>query len=423
MRRSVAKPMRRSALTLGAIATVAVVVAGCGSSGSGSGSSSAGSGTTAPGVTASTVTVGVIADLTGPLASSYPDVVQAFKARIDLQNAQGGVDGRKILVQVADGQSSATGDLSAAQDLVVSKHVFALGSTSLLASTSAHYLNQQGVPVTGLGFDGGPEWAQNSNMFDGDGDIAVPFNAGQYDTTQLLFKQLGISKVGAVGYGDQSGSAANTAAFIQGAKRIGLNPVFTNTSSTVATGLNTDAVVLGIKQSGVEGIESAMGEADTVKLLEGVKQAGLTHVVIASSLYGQPFLADSAAIASAQGSYVWAFQTPLELHTPAVNQEATAIAKYAGIHGDLDISATDGWVSADLLIAGLKAAGKNLTREGFIKALDGVHNYNASGILPATVDFSKKTQNMQDFCFYFLKVQGDAFIPQSGAVCGTPPSS
>jgi branched-chain amino acid transport system substrate-binding protein len=50
-----------------------------------------------PGVTGSSITVSYIGDQTGALASSSANSLSGFRARIDRQNAEGGIDGRKIV--------------------------------------------------------------------------------------------------------------------------------------------------------------------------------------------------------------------------------------------------------------------------------------------------------------------------------------
>ncbi len=59
----------------------------------------------APGVTPTTITVGLITEESGSGASGAFGIPESFKARIDLQNAEGGVDGRKIKVITEDDQS------------------------------------------------------------------------------------------------------------------------------------------------------------------------------------------------------------------------------------------------------------------------------------------------------------------------------
>src|SRR6202035_5186302 len=61
-----------------------------------------------PGVSAKQIVVGLTTSLTGAEASSFIGGWQGAQARIDEQNAAGGVNGRKIKLVIADDASSAT---------------------------------------------------------------------------------------------------------------------------------------------------------------------------------------------------------------------------------------------------------------------------------------------------------------------------
>ncbi len=63
----------------------------------------------------SPIVLGYIGDLTGVAASTFADGPAGAQARIDLQNAEGGVDGHKLKMVVADTQSSPTLAATAAE--------------------------------------------------------------------------------------------------------------------------------------------------------------------------------------------------------------------------------------------------------------------------------------------------------------------
>src|SRR5262249_10227052 len=117
-------------------------------------SSSGGGGASAPGVTADTVTIGLLTALTGPAASTFADVPKGAEARVDLLNDNGGINGRKIKLEVADDQGSPNGNLAAAKSLVEQKHAFLVVSESPFTFGSAKYLHDAGVPVVGGSYDG-----------------------------------------------------------------------------------------------------------------------------------------------------------------------------------------------------------------------------------------------------------------------------
>src|SRR5207249_6564783 len=106
---------RRLVRVVAALAVVGLVAVGLVATGASAQSAST------PGVEAKTVKVGYIYSGTGFAASSFTGASQAFQARIDRANADGGVNGRKIDTELVDDQSSA--NLTDAQDLIQNRNV------------------------------------------------------------------------------------------------------------------------------------------------------------------------------------------------------------------------------------------------------------------------------------------------------------
>src|SRR5579863_7601659 len=122
----------------------------------------------APGSASTTkapILLGFITDETGSGASSYSDILDGVEARINAQNASGGVDGHKLELVIGDEQGTPGGNLLAAQ-IMVSKGVFGIMEVDSDAFGGAPYLNKLGIPVVGVAQDG-PEWGEqpNTNMF------------------------------------------------------------------------------------------------------------------------------------------------------------------------------------------------------------------------------------------------------------------
>src|SRR3569833_2766319 len=80
--------------TIAGLAALSIALAGCGSGNdSGGGKNTA----SAPGVTATTVTIGSHQPLPGPAAPGYSEISPSSKAYFDYVNANGGINGRKIV--------------------------------------------------------------------------------------------------------------------------------------------------------------------------------------------------------------------------------------------------------------------------------------------------------------------------------------
>ena len=136
------------------------------------------------------ITIAYITDLTGEGGSENATSPAGFDARIAEQNAEGGVNGHKLVPLVIDDQTNPS-EIATAVQSAISKGAFGIVSQSPLMFLAAKYPQQAGMPVTGS-YDDGPEWGEQpyTNMFASDNgsvDPKYPVN------TQLgdLFKKLG----------------------------------------------------------------------------------------------------------------------------------------------------------------------------------------------------------------------------------------
>jgi ABC-type branched-subunit amino acid transport system substrate-binding protein len=125
--------VRRSAAV--AAVVLATCVAACGSSSSGGSGGSGGAGAsggsgggnggaTAPGVTANSITFGTHQPLTGPAAPGYSEIAPASQAFFDYVNAHGGVFGRKIHLVIKNDQYDPTQTVNVVRQLVLQSNVF-----------------------------------------------------------------------------------------------------------------------------------------------------------------------------------------------------------------------------------------------------------------------------------------------------------
>ena len=160
-----------------------------------------------PGVTDKTVKIGYIYPATGVAASISQNGVKAFQARIDAQNAAGGVNGRKIEVVAKDDGSSGQ-NVQVTHDLVENENVFAVVDQSPFAFLSYRYLLDNGVPMVGNGVDGTYYQQKGNEAILSSGGNGNPFGDLTYDGPARIMKQAGADKIGVLAYGAASSSVA-----------------------------------------------------------------------------------------------------------------------------------------------------------------------------------------------------------------------
>ncbi len=374
------------------------------------GASAAQNTASAPGVSPTTVKVGLITEMTGVASSqALPGIPAGFNARIALQNAEGGVYGRKITFITEDDTSSPAGNATAA-GVELTRGVFAVDDNSALAFAAAQTFKSQGIPVVGGGYDG-PEWSQDPNMFST--SYSQFAKEPRYAVDPTLLKKAGAHRFAVIGYGISPSSSLAAKYESLSLQQAGFSVPYLNTSLPFGT-VNTTAVALQMKQENVDSIVAPIDANTELAIVNSGIQAGIKwrYVSLATG-YGQAWLDNPQAVASTQQAYFGVLQVPVELHTPAAIAEQAAFKKYANFSGVPGFDWTEGWTSADLLIKGLQVAGRNPTRASFIANLRKVTSYDAGGLLPTPVNFEQYQTPPPRQCGYAVQLIGHGFVPTS----------
>src|SRR5580692_8586968 len=101
-----------------------------------------------PGVTSNSITIGATVPLTGPAAPGYDEIAPAMNAVFAWANAHGGVDGRKIHYIYKDDGYNPAQTATLTRQLVLQDNIFAdVGSLGTPTQSAVQaFLNQQKVP-------------------------------------------------------------------------------------------------------------------------------------------------------------------------------------------------------------------------------------------------------------------------------------
>jgi ABC-type branched-subunit amino acid transport system substrate-binding protein len=381
-----------------------------------------------PGVTDKAVKIGYISSQTGVAAATHKNAHKSCQARVDAQNAKGGVNGRKIELEVIDDQSSGA-NLTAAQDLVQNRKVLAVIDNSAFAFLAQRFLKDAGVPMIGGGFDGSYYYNKgNESIISGLG-TGTPVPGLTYDTVTRVMKQMGATKVAAVGYGvSPSSSESAKATETYGAKAQGLKGVYLNTTLEFG-GTDVGPVVLGIKNSGADGLYLPLDSDTNFAIVQGLQQNGVKMKAnILATGYSQDLLDQPIAKTIQPSDVMFSSYRPVELGGKAIKTFQANLKKYAGLTGVPDYGTYTGYIVCDMMIQGLQAAGKNPTRQGFVDGVRGLGQYDGAGLTCAPIDvslasFGKVTKTS---CTWFVGVEDGKFKvlnggkPETGKLVGDP---
>jgi branched-chain amino acid transport system substrate-binding protein len=371
------------------------------------------------------ILIGFVTDETGPAASTYTDAVDGAEARIDAQNAVGGVNGHKLKLLVEDDQSTPTGNL-VANKILVSEGVFGIIEDNSGAFGSARYLNQNGIPVTGAAVDG-PEWGQqpNTNMFSVIGIPETPINGYlyTYNSNGAELKALGITKLAQVVFNAPSAiNAANS--YFAAAESDGISKCL----DALVPPDNADfgPTVLQMKNLGCNGVEVISVLSTCIQLATDIRQAEVKAKMICVTGYDQNLLNQPTALAAMQGTFTAAGINVLAKNlTPPVKLFVNRLKRYTTWPGGIPNPELDyAYESADLMIYGLELAGVNPTRTAFISKLRKVSDYTVGGLLTTPVIFNHfGTLGMfaKKQCGPLLEVKGKSYVPFDNGkqICGT----
>lgn len=395
------------------VVVLALLVAACGNSKSSGGEGSGSSADGRTGVSDTEIKVGGLAAVNNPLGGSYGDAFDGVQAYFDKVNAAGGIYGRKLtLAAQRDDGGQGSRDLEQARALVEEDKVFAVLPVATISFNGASYLGQAGVPTFGWNINA--EWSGPKNLFGQTGSYLC------FDCTTpwlpYLAIKAGFTKVGILTYSaPQSQDCAKgwENSVKQLGAKAGLQLVFEDTS--LSFGFSPPALgpdLAQMKDKGVQFLATCIDGAGSAKLGQALHDNGMNVVQYLPNGYDDKLVADNAAILD--GDYVSTDYFPIQ-----ADQKPAALQDYLDAMQAKGKAPNEynlvGWLNAAQLVAGLKAAGSDFTRQKVVDAINAMTTYTADGILPGGIDWSiSHTGVTPESCASLLQVQNGKLVPVYG---------
>jgi branched-chain amino acid transport system substrate-binding protein len=325
-----------------------------------------------PGVSANRILLGQAAVFSGPAAQLGIQMRNGIKAYFDYVNAHGGVYGRKLDLVTEDDHYEPALAPAASKKLIEEHKVFALLGYVGTPTGVAHLpvVTQAKVPLVG--------------MFTGAEALRTPLNryvfhvrASYYDETEKIVEQVvstGGKKISVFYQNDAYGEAGRKGTEIALTKR-GMK-IFS--SGTVERNtLKVEQAVKSINSTEPDAIVMVGAYAACAEFIKQMRNAGSGATFYNVSFVGSKALADALG---AEGSGVAVSQVvpfPWGTAVPVVKdyQEQSHKAGFT----DYNFSAMEGFLTAKVMVEGLRRAGKNPTREGLVDALEQMHDVDLGG--------------------------------------------
>jgi branched-chain amino acid transport system substrate-binding protein len=332
------------------------------------------------GVTATSIKLGHIGIYSGPVGSFGQNLSYACRAGLQAINDAGGINGRKLDVQVRDDGWDATKGSNAVRDLVERSKVFALACSQSVPTNDAvtPYLDAQKVP--NVGSDG---WGEAQYA----GAWSFPVGAsGELEGEHLAeyqYKVQGVRSVGIIHFNNTTGTAYRDAY-----KRVfeGLGGKVLVTQAANFDDPGTTTFIAQCRTRNVDAITAMIDPGIFARMVrEAAAQAYKPKFGYSGSaaLYFQAtpkFTGPTAEGTIASIDWIPDDPTGPAAHAPGFSAYKNTVEKYYP-HIDHSNWTKAAYVGSVLLGDTLKKLGLNVTREGIKDELDRVTNFN-SGLGP-----------------------------------------
>ena len=323
------------------------------------------------GVTKSEIVIGMHTDLSGVAASYGVSSSNAMRLEFDKANAAGGIHGRKIRLIVEDHQYQVPRAVQAANKLINRDKIFIMAAALGTPMNNAVFADQFKAGIPNIN----PVTAARS-MVEPHHPLKFQTISSYYDHTRASIKYVmeknGRKKLCTL-YQDTDFGMEIFEAVKDQAKAMNIPVVETATNKPADSDFS--AQITKLRAAGCDIVMLGAIVRDAILSYGTARKMGWTDVDFVSQSASFDQIVASAPGGATEGLYVGA-GTVMPYRDPADATVAAWWDAYKAKYGnDPNIGAVYGTNTAQLIIAALDKAGKDLTTEGFLKALEGITGY------------------------------------------------
>ena len=335
------------------------------------------------GVTEDTIKIGVVSDLTGPTAIGGIGMADGITSFLNELNEQGGIHGRKVQVIVEDCAYSPAKAVAAAKKLITKDQVFAFVSPWGTAPSTALFsiAKKQRIPIA-------PACSLSTSMYEPLKKYVFAVGTNYVDQSLIMVDYI---------LRDLKADKPKIALFCQdddwgrdhykgleiAQKKYNLPPVAMESYKYDAVDFKSQVISLMrqkpdyvIIASGIKSGAGFLKEAYKLKwkpTFIGSNTLGFIPTLQLAGEYGKGLLVLNI------------FAMPDE-DIPGMKRLVAASKKYFGdkwmpAAAKIHPYYVYGWINAMVFAEGAKRAGKSLTREGLVKALEDMKNFDPEGLM------------------------------------------
>lgn len=368
------------------------------------------------GVTNDTIKIGVISDLTGPTAIGGIGMADGITSFFNELNEQGGIHGRKVVPIVEDCAYSPAKAVAAARKLMTRDEIFAFVSPWGTAPSTALFpiAEREKIPIA-------PACSLSTSMYDPLKKHVFAVGTNYVDQSILMVEYI---------LNDLKAKNPKIALFCQdddwgrdhmkgleiAREKYNLPPIAMESYKYDAVDFTSQ--VINLMREKPDFVIVASGIRSGAMFLKEAYKLQWNPTFIGSNTLG---LIATLQLAGEYGDGLLVlniFAMPDE-DIPGMKRLVAASQK---TFGDKWMPAAEkihpyyvyGWVNAMVFAEGAKRAGRNLTREGLVTALEGIRNFDPEGLM-GPISFSPESHGTPG---YARMTKGDVankkFIPLTG---------
>ncbi len=317
----------------------------------------------APGVYPDKILLGQSAVFTGPAAQLGIQMRNGIKSYFDYVNERGGVHGRKLELVTEDDQYEAKVAPLASKKLIEEHRVFALMGYVGTPTGVQHLpvVTQAKVPLVGM-FTGAEVLRQPFNRY------VFHVRASYYDETEKIVEQVvsrGGKRISVFFQDDAYGEAGRKGTEIALDKRkMKIHSQGTVERNTVAV----EAAAKAIHASQPDAVVMVSAYTSIAAFVREMQKLGSGATFYNVSFVGSKALSDALGKDGVGVAISQVVPFPWGTAVPVV-KEYQAAAKKAGFT-DYNFSALEGFLSAKVMVEGLRRTGRDLNREKFVDTME-----------------------------------------------------
>jgi branched-chain amino acid transport system substrate-binding protein len=341
----------------------------------------------AQGVTKTSILIGQSSPFSGSNKELGDDIREGLQACFKQVNDAGGINGRTLELVALDDGNDAKRAGENARILIEEKNVLAIVgyASATLSLPALPFVEKHKVPFVGPFTGAEPMRIFRRNVY----NIRASY-ADELEKIVDFYTSTGSKKFSVIHYDDAVGKE-NLAAVELALTRRGLKPSSTGALKRNQTDLG--AAVSDVVKAAPDVVIATTLYKTTGDFIKFAKKAGSGAQFASTSFVGGSALA--AELGDQGAGVVVAQVVPPDSRNsiPIVREYQAAIEKSLG-KKVYSFTSLESYIVGKVLVEAIRRAGANPTREGLLKTLDSIQNFNVGGF---AIDFSPSNHNGSRF--------------------------